>query len=291
MSDKKPETEQKEEKTQAEAGTEQKEQSAQPEAKPEEKKEVINSEIIGKKVFFLNPSVNIQNQVMDELSQHEYEVYTVKNSAHLTRVLKKYTDSIVYINLDDTQKAEAEKWIDMISSAVPDVRVGIFSSSNDEALKDKYVKKPKVKCGFINIRFEMKKTVLQIIAILESMNVKGRRKYLRATIGSDETATINMSHGGGNFVNGVIKDISVVGFSCAFEEDPGLAKNTLYKDIQIRLHTMLIKAEAIVFGSRDELGKKVYVLLFSQRTDPEVNVKVRKYIRQNLQHKMEANYK
>ena len=288
MSDKKPETEQKEEKTQAEAGQEQKEQSAKPEEKKEEN---VNSEIIGKKVFFLNPSVNIQNQVMDELSQHEYEVYTVKNSAHLTRVLKKYTDSIVYINLDDTQKAEAEKWIDMISSAVPDVRVGIFSSSNDEALKDKYVKKPKVKCGFINIRFEMKKTVLQIIAILESMNVKGRRKYLRATIGSDETATINMSQGGGNFVNGVIKDISVVGFSCAFEEDPGLAKNTLYKDIQIRLHTMLIKAEAIVFGSRDELGKKVYVLLFSQRTDPEVNVKVRKYIRQNLQHKMEANYK
>ena len=291
MSDKKPETEQKEEKTQAEAGTEQKEQSAQPEAKPEEKKETINTEIIGRKVFFLNPSVNIQNQIMDELSQHEYEVYSVRNSAHLTRVLRKYTDSIVYINLDDTQKAEAEKWIDMIAGAVPDVIVGIFSSSTDEALKDKYVKKPKVKCGFINIRFDMKKTVQQIMKILESMNVKGRRKYLRATIEKEETATINMSHGGGNFVNGAIKDISVVGFSCNFEEDPALTKNTLYKDIQIRLHTMLIKAEAIVFGSRDENGKKVYVLLFSQRTDPEVSVKVRKYVRQNLQHKMEANYK
>jgi hypothetical protein len=290
MSDKKPETE-KEENTQAEAAPEQKEEGAQPATKPEEKKEAANSEIIGKKVFFLNPSVNIQNQVMDELSQHEYEVYSVRNSAHLTRVLKKYTDSIVYINLDDTQKAEAEKWIDMISSAVPGVIIGIFSSSTDEALKEKYVKKPKVKCGFINIRFEMKKTVQQIIAILESMNVKGRRKYLRATTENEETATINMSQGGGNFINGIIKDISVVGFSCTFEEDPGLVKNTLYKDIQIRLHTMLIKAEAIVFGSRDELGKKVYVLLFSKRTDPEVSVKVRKYVRQNLQHKMEANYK
>jgi hypothetical protein len=293
MSDKKPEKEpeQKEENPQAEAKPEQKEESAQPEAKPEEKKEIINTEIIGKKVFFLNPSVNIQNQIMDELSQHEYEVYSVKNSAHLTRVLRKYTDSIVYINLDDTQKAEAEKWIDMISNAVPGVVIGIFSSSTDEALKDKYVKKPKVKCGFINIRFEMKKTVQQIIKILESMNVKGRRKYLRATTENEETATINMSHGGGNFVNGIIKDISVVGFSCTFEEDPGLVKNTLYKDIQIRLHTMLIKAEAIVFGSRIEYDKKVYVLLFSKRIDPGVSVKVRKYIQQNLQHKMEENYK
>ena len=293
MSDKKvkPETEQKEENPQAEAAPEKKEESAQPEAKPEEKKEIINSEIIGKKVFFLNPSVNIQNQIMDELSQHEYEVYSVRNFAHLTRVLKKYIDSVVYINLDDTQKAEAEKWIDMISAAVPDVRVGIFSSSADETLKDKYVKKPKVTCGFVNIRFDMKKTVQQIIKILESMNVKGRRKYLRASIENEETATINMSQGSGSFVNGVIRDISVVGFSCTFESDPALIKNTLYKDIQIRLHTMLIKVEAIVFGSRTENDKKVYVLLFSQRTDPDVSVKVRKYVRQNLQHKMETYYK
>jgi len=291
MSDKEPETEQKEENTQAQAATEQKEETPQPEAKPEEKKEAKNSEIVGKKIFFLNPSVNIQKQIMDELSQHEYEVYSVKNSAHLTRVLKKYTDSIVYINLDDTQKAEAEKWIDMIAAAVPDVRIGIFSTSNDEALKDKYVKKPKVTCGFINMKFDMSKTVQQIIKILESMDVKGRRKYLRASTENEETATINMPSGGGNFINGTIKDISVVGFSCTFENDPGLKKNTLYKDIQVRLHTMLIKAEAIVFGSRSENGKNVYVLLFSKRIDPEVNVKVRKYIQQNLQHKMEAIYK
>ncbi|WP_461246424.1 PilZ domain-containing protein [Treponema sp. R6D11] len=293
MSDKKPETEQKkEESPQAEAITpEQKEETPKPEAKPEEKKEITNSEIIGKKIFFLNPSVNIQNQIMNELSQHEYEVYSVRNSAHLTRVLRKYPDSIVYINLDDTQKAEAEKWIDMIAAAVPTVMIGIFSSSTDEELKDKYVKKPKVKCGFINIRFDMSKTVLQIIKILDSMDVKGRRKYLRATTENEETATINMPHGGGNFVNGTIKDISVVGFSCTFENDPGLKKNTLCKDIQIRLHTTLVKAEAIVFGSRSEYGNNVYVLLFSQRTDPEVSVKVRKYIQQNLQHKMEVNYK
>jgi len=270
---------------------EQKKENTQHESASGQKKEEVKTEIAGKKIFFLNPSVNIQNQVMDELSQHEYEVYSVRNSAHLTRVLRKYSDSIVYINLDDTQKSEAEKWIDMISTAVPGVRIGIFSSSNDEELKNNYVKKTKVNCGFINIKFDMSKTVLQIIKIFDSMDVKGRRKYLRATTENEETATINMPSGGGNFINGNIKDISVVGFSCAFENDPGLKKNALCKDIQIRLHTTLIKAEAIVFGSRIDCGNKVYVLLFSQRTDPEVGTKVRKYIQQNLQHKMEENYK
>jgi len=286
MSDKKTESE-----------PEQKTEKAQPQpqketkSEPEQKEQASNSEIVGKKIFFLNPSANIQNQIMDELSQQEYEVYSAKNTAHLTRVLKKYPDSVVYINLDETQKAEAEKWIDMISTAVPDIMIGIFSSSNDENLKNQYTKKPKVKCGFINIKFDMSKTVLQIIKILESMEVKGRRKYLRATTEDEETATINMPSGGGDFVNGSIKDISVVGFSCTFDEDPGLKKNNLHKDIQIRLRTMLLKAEAVVFGVRSEDDKNVYVLLFTNRIDPDVCVKIRKYIQQNLQHKMEQFYK
>ena len=268
------------------------EEAPKAEAEPEKKEETPNSEIVGKKVFFLNPSVNIRNQIMEELSQHEYEVYSAKNTAHLTRVLKKYPDSIVYINLDETQKAEAEKWIDVISTAVPTVLVGVFSSSSDEAVKEKFVQKPKVKCGFLNIKLDMSKTVLQILKIFETMNVKGRRKFLRATTESEETATINMPTGGGDFINGTIKDISVVGFSCIFDSDNvSLKKNNLHKDIQIRLHTMLIKAEAVVFGSRAEQEKNVYVFLFTNRIDPDVCVKIRKYIQQNLQHKMEQFYK
>jgi hypothetical protein len=259
--------------------------------KPEQKNKVANSEIIGKKVFFLNPSANMQSQIMAELSQHEYEVYTVKNTAHLTRVLKKYPDSIVYINLDEAQKSETEKWLDSTISAMPDVLVGIFSSSVDEELKNKYLNKPNVKCGFINIKFDMTKTTQQIIKIFESMAVKGRRKYLRATTENEETSTINMPNESGEYINGTIKDISVVGFSCIFESDPGLKKNNLFKNIQIRLHTMLLKAEAVVFGSRNENDKSVYVFLFTNRIDPEVCVKIRKYIQQNLQRKMEQFYK
>jgi len=292
MSDEKiePKAEQKEAEKKEESAKAAAQAEAKSEPKAEQKSEASNSDIVGRKVFFLNPSVNIQNQIMDVLSQNEYEVYFARNSAHLTRVLRKYPDSIVYINLDDTQKAEAEKWIDTISTAMPDVRVGIFSSSTDEELKDKFLKKPKVKCGFINIKFDMSKTSQQIIKILESMNVKGRRKYLRATTENEETATINMPHGG-DFINGTIKDISVVGFSCVFDPDKGLKKNNLYKDIQIRLHTMLLKAEAVVFGSRTEFDKNVYVMLFTNRIDPDVCVKIRKYIQQNLQHKMEQYYK
>jgi len=91
----------------------------------------------------------------------------------------------------------------------------------------------------------------------------------------------------GDFINSVIRDISVVGISCTFEHDPGLKKNALYKDIQVRLQSMLLKVEAVVFGSRSECGQQIYVFLFTQRIDPDVRVKIRKYIQQNLQSKMD----
>jgi hypothetical protein len=124
--------------------------------------------------------------------------------------------------------------------------------------------------------------------MLNVLNVKGRRKYLRAAISSESNTTINIPISG-EFLNGSLKDISVVGVSCAFNHDPGLSKNTLLKDIQIRLQSMLLKVEAVVFGSREDLGERIYVNLFTQRIDPDVRVKIRKYIQQSLQQKMDSD--
>ena len=91
----------------------------------------------------------------------------------------------------------------------------------------------------------------------------------------------------GTFLNGKIKDISVVGFSCTFDEDPNLVKNSLFSDIQIRLQTQLLKTEGIIFGSRMDGDGKTYVILFTQRMDPDVKTRIRKYIQINLQGKMD----
>ncbi|MCL2801222.1 MAG: pilus assembly protein PilZ [Treponema sp.] len=245
-------------------------------------------EITGKKVFFLYPTASVQNQVITELTQHEIEVYIAKDHMRLLRVLKKYNSSIVFINIDESiQEAEWEKYILTIRNTAPNVNVGIFSSSSDEELKAKYIEKLKITCGFMTLKLDMSRAGKKIMDILGVMNVKGRRKYLRASLERESTATMNMPFNG-DFINSAIKDISVVGISVVFEHDPGLKKNALYKDMQIRLQSMLIKVEAVVFGSRENLGEKIYVLLFTQRIDPDVRVKIRKYIQSNLQSKMDS---
>jgi hypothetical protein len=245
------------------------------------------SDIIGKKVFFVFPTAYVQNQVIMELVQHEYEVYVSKDAKRLAHALKKYKDSVVFVNVDEgMREPEWEKWIHTLMSALPDIRVGVFSSNSDEKIREKYLDILHIKCGYYNPKLDMSKTTAMILEVLETMNVKGRRKYLRANTETESIATINMPIGGG-FTNGTIRDVSVVGVSCTFEEEIPLHKNALLKDIQIRLQTMLLKVEAVVFGSRLDGHEKIFVLLFTQRVDPEVKIKIRKYIQQNLQHKID----
>ncbi|MCL2809180.1 MAG: pilus assembly protein PilZ [Treponema sp.] len=243
--------------------------------------------INGKKIFFLYPTVPVQNQIITELVQQEYEAYIAKDHTRLMRSLKNYPDSIIYINIDDKMpEVEWEKFILNLSKSFPDVKVGVFSSNSNDDLKLKYINVIKISCGFFSLKVDMSKAVEAVLEILNVLNAKGRRKYLRATAERETNASMNMPFNG-EYINSSVRDISVVGLSCVFEHDPGLRKNQLYKDIQIKLQSMLLKVDAVVFGSREEFGQLSYVFLFTQRIDPEVRVKIRKYIQNNLQAKMD----
>jgi hypothetical protein len=65
----------------------------------------------------------------------------------------------------------------------------------------------------------------------------------------------------------------------------------LLPDLQIKLQSTLLKAEAIVFGSRMDGEERVYVFVFTQKIDPAVRTKIRSYVQKNLQAKMDAELK
>jgi hypothetical protein len=251
------------------------------------------SDILGKKIFFLHPSTVVQNELAAELIQQEYEVYIVRDHAALAHVLKQYPNSIVFADIDERMSEKNwEVWIRGVQADPETSRVGIgiLSVNGDELLQRKYITSVKVSCGYTVLKSDLKNAIRQLLDILKALDAKGRRKYIRATMENETSVTINLPLNG-TFVNGTIKDISVVGLSCAFAEDPGLTKNALFQNVQVKLQTMLLKVEGIVFGSRMDGLSKIYVILFTQRIDPEVRTKIRKYIQQNLQVKMDAEFK
>ena len=248
---------------------------------------------LGKKIFFLYPTAVVQNRIIVELAQQEYETYIAKDKDTLRRVLKKYPDSIVFVDINEGQpEKEWDAWVSGVMNApeTRDIAIGIVTANDDELIKRKYLILLKVPCGYTVLKFDLDKAITHIIDILQGANAKGRRKYLRAITGSEANATLNLPLNG-MFVNGHIKDISVVGFSCVLEGNPDIAKNTLLKNIQVKLQSSLLKTEGIVIGSRMDDKEKAYVFLFTQRIDPEVRTKIRKYIQHNLQTKMDAELK
>ena len=248
------------------------------------------TELLSKKIFFLYPSVVVQNHVIAELIQQEYEIYTAKDHFALKRVLKRYPHSIVFADIGEQMpEYEWETWIQnaMNSPETRGTAVGIISANDDEILQRKYLNMVKIQCGYTVIGSDLNSSILRICDILKTAEAKGRRKYIRATTEAETICSINIPLNG-TYINGTIKDISVVGLSCVFDTDPKLEKNTLFRDIQIKLQSIILKVEGIVFGTRMDGRSKIYVLLFTQRIDSEARAKIRKYMQQNLQSKMDA---
>jgi len=248
-----------------------------------------NTDLIGRKIFFLYPTVSVQNRIITALVQQEYEVYISKNKEKLKKALSKYPDSIVFIDINEQMpEAEWDIWITGIMEA-PDMKgvsIGVVTANDDEQIMRKFLLALKVPCGYTVVGHDTEKTITQIMAALQTVNAKGRRKYIRAVMERGEaTSTVNLPVNG-NFVNGIIKDISVVGISCTLEGNPEIPKNTLFKNIQVRLQTTLLKVEGILFGTRTDGLNTIYVILFTQRIDPDVRTKVRTYIQHTLQQRM-----
>lgn len=248
---------------------------------------------LGKKIFFIHPSGLIQNQIISELAQEEFEVYVIKAESKFLQVLRNYPGSIVFASINEAMKENAWEAFIRDIQRIPETagtHIGVIASANDDALKAKYTEQLKVTCGYTVVKSDYTTALKQLIDILNAVNAKGRRKYIRMITDAEANTTVNLPLNG-TFINGVIKDISAVGFSCVFAEDPGLKKNTLYGDIQVRLQSQLVKVEGIVFGFRMDGKEQVYVILFTQRIDPDVRTKIRKFIQANLQSRIDQELK
>ena len=242
----------------------------------------------------MHPSALIQNEIAEELSQQEFEVYIIRDHIALRKVLKRYPDSIVFVYIDDRlPEKEWEAWIRgvMTDPETAGIAIGVLSSTADETLQRKYVNSIKVQCGFVLVKpTNVPKIVQRFFEILSVLDAKGRRKYIRAITEGEAFTSLNMFIEG-EFVTGNIMDISSVGLSCVFPEEIDLPKNAYFNDIQLKLRSVLLKVEGIVFGSRMSNGQKAYVFLFTQRIDPDAKTRIRKYIQSMLQEKMNEELK
>ena len=244
---------------------------------------------LGKKVFFLYPHSVIQNELVEMIARSQYEVYLVRDHARLAKVLPDFPQSIVFINIDE--HLDVEGWEDYITEirnnpATSSVQVGILTYNEDKELARRFLMDLGVQGGFVLLKLGLKESAKIILQTLVANEAKGRRKFVRANLPENGSAKFNIKSGD-LLLSGSISDISIGAMACSFDQEPAELKDHHLTDIQLRLRGRIIMVSGKLAGSRDEGGRKSYIILFERyRSDQDKN-NLSSFIIQVLQNQMD----
>ena len=239
---------------------------------------------IGKKIFLLYPHSVIRDEMLDELLMAGYETYTLSDEKRAVKLLIKFSDSIMFINIDEgLQEDEWEAYIRaiMASPKTKGVRLGIMSYNQNKVLMEKYLMELAVPCGYIQLKLGLGESTKIILDALEAIEAKGRRSSIRADCHDDINAVVNYKWEKG-VSHGRVLDISSAGIAARFEKIPDYAANTVIKSVQLKLRGGIVMTDMTLVGLRSN-DKNVQILLYDPKMPVESKLVIHHYIKQCLQ--------
>lgn len=239
----------------------------------------------GKKVFLLYPHSVIHEEMMDNLIMNGFEAYTLQDHKKALKILEKFPDSIMFINIDEGMaENEWEAYIKNIQEnpKTKETRLGILSYNQDKNLMEKYLMDLALPCGYIQLKLGMSESTKIILNALQANEARGRRKFIRVFCTEDVSTIINFKIDG-KLYQGKILDISSAGIAAKFQKFPSLLPNTLLRDVQLKLRGSLVMIEAVLMGKRND-DANVWVFVFKPSSiNPDSRIVIHHFIKQNLQ--------
>jgi len=141
-------------------------------------------------------------------------------------------------------------------------------------------------CGCISLEYQKAKNLSLFMNVLIANQANGQRKHIRAIC--DSGFKMNMMYRGKQFL-GCLRDISISHFSCVFQgECPELPLHEKVYDMQMSLHGVLMKVNAVFCLKRVIVNDEISVFVFRssddrEGLDPDLMVKVNGVIFNSLQ--------
>ena len=209
--------------------------------------------LFGRKIFFVNPTFNIEKYLIDYLRKNEYEVYILKEYKKVKRVLSVYPDSMCFIDIDE--QLSYSEWYNYMKSfsLIPELQgiyLGIVTQNATWEDKDKFLMNVRLPCGFTLIS-KQEKILEHFAAILDLNGAKGRRKYLRLDTRNEKDVSGYMTSEGKLYTIN-IKDISSVGFAITYKQElmSMFQKNTLLRNLCLSAGRKSMVCSCIVFNTQ-----------------------------------------
>jgi hypothetical protein len=239
----------------------------------------------GKKVFLLYPHSVIRDEMLDILIMSGFETYTLRDHKKALRILERFPDSIMFINIDEGMpETEWETYIRALQEnpKTAGTRLGILSYNQDKSLMEKYLMEITVPCGYVQLKLGIQESTRIILNALQANEAKGRRKFIRAFCEDDVNATMNYK-GPEKLYQGKLLDISSAGLAARITGFPEQAVNTVLREVQLKLRGALVMTDAILMGRRKD-DQEVWVLLFDpSKMNQDSKLVIHRYIKQCLQ--------
>ena len=246
--------------------------------------------LFGRKIFFVNPTFNIEKYLIDYLRKNEYEVYILKDYRKAKKILSVYPDSMCFIDID--AELSYSEWYNYMKSfsVIPELQgiyLGIVTQSAGWEDKDKFLMNIRLPGGFTQI-IKKEKTLENFAAILDLNGAKGRRKYLRLDTRTERDVSGYLTSQGKLYTIN-IKDISSVGFAIIYKQElmPLFQKNTLIRNLCLSAGRKSMVCSCIVFNTQvNPDGSAMSVLMLTNENPDSTKIYIRDYIFQKFDAKM-----
>jgi len=259
-------------------------------------REELNSKSFDVKVFFLNPHSIMQQDIIGEIVSNEYEAYILYDHIKALKIIKKYKNCLLFINIDSV--LSEDEWIVYIKNIsfnpeTSGVRVGVLSLYDDLQKIEKFVMSLMVPCGYIRLKLGLKECKNILLNVLEANEAKGARRFVRANCKDLLSVFISVKFNN-KLTKGFIYDISSVGMACGFRIDSELIlqKGTILEDIQLQLKGSLCLLSGTVHGIHsDGEGNVRYVVMFDDIKDNDrskIYAFISKCFQENIDKEMAA---
>lgn len=250
--------------------------------------------IVGRKVFFVNPPLYVENYLHLELKQHEYEVYIISDFRYTKEALRHFPDALCFIFIDD--EMSYDEWFNFIMSFQNDEKlktifVGLMSATIPKQQHERFLMNLSLPGGFIMLtEFKGSALIEKIVGILDLNGAKGRRKYLRWDCSAEDKPLNGYFANGSQLLQVSIVNISSVGFVCYYPASYGdaLKKNCLIQSFSITLGRRSIVTPSVVYETKKvDATKYLSIMLFSKHVGQDDRKVIKNYVFDKLQDRFE----
>lgn len=237
--------------------------------------------IFGRKVYFLNPPLSVENQIIEALKELEYEVFIIKDYKYAKPVLRENKNAICFVYLDEVLTLKA--WFNFLKSFSKDeslktIFLGITSMKTSVDINN-FIVNLQLPGGYVPINTVGDIALKKFIGILDLNGAKGRRQYIRLDCKGLKSVTGYITFGNKLFpIN--VENISSVGLACTYEFAAAAAftKNSIINNVALSLGRWSVVVACVVFDVKKINSKDVAVLLFMKETPKEIRKSIRHFI-------------